>query len=115
MDIEILAFLIADAVLAICAIVGLALNYSRDKKGDKISEMMLQQMGTLREDIRDNRRRIDEYAKSGAAGGGESKKAIALREKELELERQKHEWNQLVNIAQGIGWAIEKLSEDDEL
>ena len=41
-------------------------------------------------------------------------KKLELQKQKLDLEREKLQWKQLVDAAKGIGWVLERLSEEDE-
>jgi len=44
----------------------------------------------------------------------QSEREISLREQELQLQRERFEWDQLVAMAKTAGWIIEKALESDE-
>ena len=49
-----------------------------------------------------------------AAQPHQTEREIALREQELQLERERFEWDQLVGIAKTAGWIIEKAIESEK-
>jgi len=44
----------------------------------------------------------------------QSEREISIREQELQLQRERFEWDQMVSIAKTAGWIIEKALETDD-
>jgi len=82
---------------------------------------MMDYLAILKKDSQDQRDRIasleskvNETVRKTQGPQPSEDKMLELEKQRLDLEREKLQWQQLVDAAKGIGWVLEKLSEEDE-